>query len=208
MTRDALVARVKLLLQTNSAQLNTDLSSTNYISFVQSAYEQLWTRVSYEANSNGNSSFVDVSWPAGTPTRTLAQLGLTNAYLLGFYTVYGDNTTGPRITGIRFQDLSTLVWDTYPQPVTTVRVYFRLVAEQLENGSSVPRLFGPEHHEAIVYEAAIQIKEALDHDIPPRWATRLENLEYYAFKSITNKIFRNGSQMMPSDLEAIVYLPQ
>jgi hypothetical protein len=208
MNRDAIVARVKLLLQTNSAQLNTDLSSDDYVSFVQSAYDQLWTRISYEANSNGNSNYVDVDWPAGTPTRTLTQLGLQNAYLLGFYTVYSDDTTGPRIPGIRFQDKNTLVWDTYPQPVTTVRAYYRITAEDLVNGLSVPQLLGPEHHEAIVYEAAIQIKEALDHDIPARWAARLENLEYYAFKSISNKIFRNGSQILPADLESIVYMPQ
>jgi hypothetical protein len=208
MNRDALVARAKLLLQTNSAQLSTDLSAEDYVGFVQSAYEQIWTRISYEANSNGNSSYKDVSWPSGTPTRTLLQLGLQNAYLLGFYTVYGDNTTGPRIPGIRFQDSATLVWDTYPQPVTTVRAYYRTVAELLTSGISVPALLGPEHHEAIAYEAAIQIKEALDHDIPQRWAARLENLEYYAFKSISNKIFRNGSQIVPADLSAIVYLPQ
>lgn len=208
MTRDALVARVKLLLQANSAQLNTDLSAANYVGFVQSAYAQLWTRISYEANSNGNSSYVDVSWPQGTPTRTLTQLGLVGVQLLGFYTVYSDDTTGPRIPSIRFLSQDTLVWDAYPQPVTTVRVYYRPAAEELATGSSVPQLIGPEHHEAIAYEAAIQIKEALDHDIPQRWAQRLENLEYYAFKSISNKIFRNGSQIVPADLEAMYYLPQ
>lgn len=208
MTRSQLVARVKLLLQTNSAQLNTDLSADNYVGFVQSAYEQLWTRVSYEANSNGNSSYIDNSWPAGTPTRTLTQLGLTGKYLLGFYLVLSDGTTGARIPGIRFQDSGTLVWDSYPQPATTVRAYFRLVAETLTGDNSIPTLFGPEHHEAIAYEAAIQIKEALDHDIPPRWASRLENLEYYAFKSISNKIFRNASAIVPADLSAVYYSPQ
>lgn len=208
MTRDQIVARVKTLLTTNSAQLNTSLSAQDFVNFVQSAYEQLWTRISYEANSNGNSSYLDVSWPAGTPNRTLATLGLQNAYLLGFYLVYSDGTTGARIPGIRFQDKDTLVWDGRPTSTTTVRAYFRTVAEDLVNGSSTPTLFGPEHHEAIVYEAAIQIKEARDHEVPPRWASRLENLEYYAFKSISNKIFRNGSAIVPDDLEAVYYSPQ
>lgn len=208
MTRDELVAQAKLLLQTNSAQLNTDLSSANYVGFVQSAYDQLWTRISYEANTNGNSSYIDVEWPTGTPTRTLSQLGLGSAHILGFYLVYGDGTTGPRIPSIRFQDETTLVWDAYPQPATTVRIYFRPVAERLVSGASIPQLIAPDHHMAIAYEAAIQVKEALDHDIPQRWAQRLENLEYYAFKSISNKIFRNGSQIVPADLSHVYYQPQ
>lgn len=208
MTRDQIVARVKTLLTTNSAQLNTSLSSADFVNFVQSAYEQLWTRISYEANSNGNSNYLDVSWPAATPNRTLDQLGLNNAHLLGFYNVLSDSTTGTRIANIRFQNANTLVWESRPSAAQTVRIYFRIVPEILAVGSAVPTLLAPDHHEAIVYEAAIQIKEARDHDIPPRWAARLENLEYYAFKSISNKIFRNGSQIVPADLSSIVYMPQ
>lgn len=208
MTRSQIVDKVKLLLQANSAQLNTDLASTAYIGFVQSAYRQLWTRISYEANSNGNSTYLDFTWPAGEPTKTVTSAGLTGQYLLGFYYVLSNDATGRRITTVRYQDPTTLVWDSPPQTDTTVRAYFRLCAESLGSDSSVPALIGPEHHDAIAYEAAIQICEAQNRNVPGTWVQRLENLEYYAFKSITNKIFRNESRIVPNDLEAIVFQPQ
>jgi len=71
----------------------------------------------------------------------------------------------------RFQDMNTLVWDTYPQPVTTVRVYFRYAAEELAAGSSVPALIAPDHHEAIVYEARREQHQLIREDGWPAIST-------------------------------------
>jgi hypothetical protein len=210
MTRAELVSRVQLYISANSTQQSTEFSSAAFIQFVQDAYTRLWNRIRYSVNSAGNVAKQDIVWPQGQSTLTLQSAGLVGKELMGFYFINGDGTTGQRFD-VRFQDPQTLMWVSNPQfasfnTAQNMRVYYRVTAEKLTSDSSTPVLLNPEHHEAIVYEALIQIKEIEDQNVPESWVARRDDLEFYATKSLTNKIFRNQSRIVPDDLDTVVWM--
>jgi hypothetical protein len=209
MTRAEIVARVQLYMNANSTQQSTEFSNAAFIQFVQDAYTRLWNRIRYSVNASGNVAKVDIQWPQGQSTYAIPT-SLQGKELMGFYFINGDGTTGQRFD-VRYVDPQTLMWVSNPQfpafnSAQNMRVYYRVTAEQLTSDNSVPLLLNPEHHEAIVYEALIQIKEIEDQTVPESWVARRDDLEFYATKSVANKIFRNQSRVVPDDLDTVVWM--
>lgn len=185
MTLTELIDFAKFGLNVNDSQLNDDISAERWVTLIQMAYKNLWTRVRNQVGRANLVKSYDDSWAGGAATYTLPQQ-YQNAVIYDI--VYTDGFGNPlsRIQG-NFETRNVFrltAWGGVSPSPFTFRVYYIPEVEVLTVSAS-PALLPPAHHEAIAWEALITVKMFTDKKVPDNWAEHRDGIEMMCIKELS-----------------------
>lgn len=184
MTLAQLVTRLQLYYQVNSSQGSDDVSTTQWNDLIQEAYNAVWQRIRNTVSKANLLSYVDKTWTAGSQTYTLPT-ELKDALLYDFVQIDSVGTPLGRIQGY-FESRNVFRLNTFSAVSAnpfTFRIYFIPQVEILMS-TAEPQLIPSQHHEAIVWEALINIKMLQDKQVPADWYQQREGIEMMATKEL------------------------
>lgn len=127
--------------------------------------------------------FDQITWPASQRVLTFPQ-DLQQKDLISFTDVTNDDPGHSLPGSVFWKDNKTLQWGTSgPASARTIRVYYYAAAETLVNDGDIPELIQPEHHELLMWSAAIRLRLRSDEGAPGPWTQHHRELQLDYWKS-------------------------
>lgn len=190
--------QLEFILSNNDAQDDTEYTSTRLDKAINWAYENVWNEIRATIGRANQIASYDIEWPSGDVNFTLPE-ALQGKALYAFYDMT-QGYPGYKMT-LQFESRNVLRWlPTGPGADTDIRVYYKADVEVLADDSDVPTLIPPAHHQLISYDAAIQLTQIADREVPRSWEAKHQKLMLLATKELATRPLSDRSAILPLDL--------
>ncbi len=191
MDRRELRSELAFYVNFTEGTADQDFATTRLNKALQAAYKKIVVRAKLMTNKNNWLMNQNVTWPTGA-LRLILPEGLQQKYILDIFDVSSDEQ-GERLTigtgGDAFWfDRKTLQWgagDSGPGSEMTLRFYYEATPEEWLRDEDSPLLIPTELHMLLVWEAACDLRNIGDDQIPADWKEERKEmrLDYYKWMS-------------------------